>query len=196
MILKREGQGTNGQLSRMSQKFSLSQWFADKANIEKGGILMTGNERMNYEIKKDKAQSSTSTKNFFIGTLIGAAVGSLTALLLAPKSGKELRVDLNNQAYQLRDRTDHIRESVSIKGNELTSTVKDKTTAISKKVSEQSVGLVKKVKGLTSEIEADSTANPVDELFEQNKRTKSDIQKKLEETKRAFDETESKFNTK
>ncbi|KAA9027625.1 YtxH domain-containing protein [Niallia endozanthoxylica] len=137
-----------------------------------------------------------STKNFLIGTLIGAAVGSLTALLLAPKSGKELRVDLNNQAYQLRDKTDHIRESVSIKGNELTSTVKDKTTAISKKVSEQSVGLVKKVKGLTSEIEMDSTANPVDELFEQNKHTKSDIQKKLEETKRAFDETESKFNTK
>jgi len=157
---------------------------------------MAGNERMNYEIKKDKAESGMSTKDFLIGTLIGAAVGSLTALLLAPKSGKELRVDLNNQACQLREKTDHIRESVSLKGNGFTSTVKDKTTSISKKVSEQSVDLVKKVKGLTSEIERDSTVNPVDELFERNQHTTSDIQKKLEETKRAFDETESKFNTK
>lgn len=156
---------------------------------------MAGNERMNYELKKDKSDSHMSTKDFLIGTLIGAAVGSLTALLLAPKSGKELRVDLNNQAWQLRDKTDHIRESVSIKGNELTSSVKDKTTAISKKVSEQSVDLVKKVKGLTSEIETEPSTNPVDELFEQNNHSESDIQRKLEETKRAFDETESKFNT-
>lgn len=157
---------------------------------------MTGNERMNYDLKKDKSDSRVSTKDFLIGTLIGAAVGSLTALLLAPKSGKELRGDLNNQAYLLREKTDHIRESVSIKGNELTSTVKDKTTAISKKVSEQSVDLVKKVKGFTTDAETNSSNNPVDELFEHNKHSESDIQKKLEETKRAFDETESKFNSK
>ncbi|WP_394235592.1 YtxH domain-containing protein [Niallia oryzisoli] len=157
---------------------------------------MAGNERMNYELKKDKSsESRMSTKDFLLGSLIGAAVGSLTALLLAPKSGKELRVDLNNQAYQLREKTDHIRESVSIKGNELTSTVKDKTSAISRKVSEQSVDLVKKVKGFASESETDASTNPVDELFERNNHSESDIQKKLEETKRAFDETESKFNT-
>ncbi|WP_338449139.1 YtxH domain-containing protein [Niallia oryzisoli] len=157
---------------------------------------MAGNERMNYELKKDKTDSRMSTKDFLIGTLIGAAVGSLTALLLAPKSGKELRGDLNNQAYLLREKTDHIRESVSIKGNELTSTVKDKTTAISKKVSEQSVDLVNKVKGLTTDAETKPVTNPVDELFEQTTHSESDIQKKLEETKRAFDETESKFNSK
>ncbi|WP_071393809.1 YtxH domain-containing protein [Bacillus tuaregi] len=154
---------------------------------------MAGNERMNYE-KKDKTDSRISTKDFIIGSLIGAAVGSLTALLLAPKSGREIRDDLNHQAYRLREKTDHIRESVTIKGTELTSSVKDKTSAISKKVSEQSVDLVKKVKGQKTDEEADASTNPVDELFAQNNHSESDIQKKLEETKRAFDETESKFN--
>ncbi|MCQ6274419.1 YtxH domain-containing protein [Bacillus sp. V3B] len=153
---------------------------------------MAGNERNYYESNKER-ENNINAKDFLIGTLVGGIVGSLAALLLAPKSGKELRDDLNNQAYVVREKTDHLRESAMIKGTELTSTVKDKTTAISKKVSEQSADIVKKVKGLKADGDEpiDST-NPVDELFDQS--SKSDIQKELEETKKAFDETESKIN--
>lgn len=38
--------------------------------------------------------SSDYTKGFIIGALIGGAAGAITALLLAPKSGAELRKDI------------------------------------------------------------------------------------------------------
>jgi gas vesicle protein len=154
---------------------------------------MVGNERSHYESKKE-TENQLNTKDFLIGTLVGGLVGSLVALLLAPKSGKELRGDLNSQTYVVREKTDQLRESAMIKGTELTSTIKDKTTVISKKVVEQSADIVKKVKALNSDGENGTleSVNPVDELFDQS--PKSDIQKKLEETKKAFDETESKIN--
>ena len=74
----------------------------------------------------------------------------LTALFLAPKSGKELRGDLNGQAYLLREKTESLRETAIEKGSEITSTVKDKTSALSKKVSEQSA-IVNKVKGIKAD---------------------------------------------
>ena len=155
---------------------------------------MAGTERNTFESSQTKTEDHINAKDFIIGTLVGGIVGTLAALLLAPKSGKELRGDLNSQAYLLREKTDQLRDAAMMKSSELTSTVKDKTTAISKKVSEQSADLVKKVKGFKCEGElgqVDET-NPVDDLFEPN--LQSDIQQKLEETKKAFDETESKIN--
>jgi len=145
-------------------------------------------ERSSYEA--DKKEDGIHTKDFIIGAITGAVIGSLAALLFAPKSGKEMRQDFNSQAYTFKDKTDHLRTSAITKGNELTSVVKDKTTAISKKVSEQSADLVKKVKGLKVMDESEES-NPIDQLFDQD--PKSEIQRKLDETKKAFDETESKM---
>src|SRR4051794_34483165 len=156
--------------------------------------MMTGNERNSFESVQEHGDNLINAKDFLIGTLVGGIVGALTALFLAPKSGKELRGDLNDQAYLLREKTDHLRETAFEKSSELTSTVIDKTSAISKKVSEQSAGLVNKVKGLKSEVEDEQSDrdNPIDQLFQPN--VESDIQQRLEETKKAFDETESKIN--
>ncbi len=155
---------------------------------------MTGNERNSFESVQEHGDNHINAKDFLIGTLVGGIVGALTALFLAPKSGKELRGDFNDQAYLLRGKTDHLRETAFEKSSELTSTVIDKTSAISKKVSEQSAGLVNKVKGLKSEggDEQSNGGNPIDQLFEPN--VDSDIQRRLEETKKAFDDMESKIN--
>ena len=153
-----------------------------------GGIIV-GNHERSYE--SDKRDDGIHAKDFIIGALTAPIVGSLTALLFAPKSGRELRHDLNNQAYTLRDKTDHLRTSAISKGSELTSSVKDKTTEISRKVSEQSVDLVSKVRKMKQdEAETDDT-NPIDELFEHE--PQSEIQRKLDETKKAFDDTENKL---
>ena len=50
--------------------------------------------------------NNMNTKDFVIGALIGGIVGAASALLLAPKSGKELRQDLNHQA--LSDQSSHL----------------------------------------------------------------------------------------
>jgi|1185.fasta_scaffold1127107_1 gas vesicle protein len=156
--------------------------------------MMAGNERNSYESVQDQSNNHINTKDFLIGTLVGGIVGALTALFLAPKSGKELREDLNDQAYLLREKTESLRETAIEKSSEITSTVKDKTSALSKKVSEQSQGLVNKVKGIKADVEDEQSEgeNAIDQLFETD--VNSDIQQKLEETKKAFDETESKIN--
>jgi gas vesicle protein len=156
--------------------------------------MMAGNERNSYESVQDQSNNHINTKDFLIGTLVGGIVGALTALFLAPKSGKELREDLNDQAYLLREKTESLRETAIEKSSEITSTVKDKTSALSKKVSEQSQGLVNKVKGIKADVEDEQSEgeNTIDRLFETD--VNSDIQQKLEETKKAFDETESKIN--
>ena len=155
---------------------------------------MAENERNSYESVQDQSNNHINTKDFLIGTLVGGIVGALTALFLAPKSGKELRGDLNDQAYLLREKTESLRETAIEKSSEITSTVKDKTSALSKKVSEQSQGLVNKVKGIKVGVEDEQSEgeNAIDQLFETD--VNSDIQQKLEETKKAFDETESKVN--
>ncbi len=42
--------------------------------------------------------------NFVAGFLLGAAVGAIAALLLAPKSGRELRESLAEEGKKLKDR--------------------------------------------------------------------------------------------
>jgi gas vesicle protein len=43
----------------------------------------------------------SKSSNFIAGAFLGAAVGSILALLFAPKSGEELRKDLQEKADQI-----------------------------------------------------------------------------------------------
>lgn len=45
------------------------------------------------------------TKGFLLGALAGGVIGSITALLLAPKPGKELRQDISAGAQRMGDTT-------------------------------------------------------------------------------------------
>lgn len=44
------------------------------------------------------------TKGFVLGALIGGTIGGLAALLLAPKSGEELRKDLADRSEEMYDK--------------------------------------------------------------------------------------------
>lgn len=59
---------------------------------------------------------------FLLGTIFGAAVAGITALLYAPKSGKELRNDLNQQANMAKDSAKDYMDIAKEKGNELKET--------------------------------------------------------------------------
>jgi gas vesicle protein len=43
--------------------------------------------------------------NFFAGLLVGGFLGGLTGLLLAPKSGRELRADIRTTGQRTREET-------------------------------------------------------------------------------------------
>src|SRR5699024_11997693 len=59
-----------------------------------------------------------NSKDFIIGTLIGGIVGAGVALFLAPKSGKELRGDLNQGAMQVKDRAYEWKDVAKEKGED------------------------------------------------------------------------------
>src|SRR5690625_506984 len=96
-----------------------------------------------------------NSKDFIIGTLIGGIVGAGVALFLAPKSGKELRGDLNQGAMQVKDRAyewkdvaqdkgDDLKEKAYVKGSELKKKAVDQTSELTKTVSQKTKDLTKK----------------------------------------------------
>lgn len=149
--------------------------------------------------KNDYNRDSINSKDFMIGALIGGIVGAATALFLAPKSGKELRCDLNDGAKYLSLKTEKIRKTAMEKGAELTEVAKAKTNSLGETVSKQTVSLKENVKKLqrkespqsvntrtsSTEVSASNTdSTPVNE---------NQVKKKLEEAENALTETENKL---
>ncbi|MGG0717370.1 YtxH domain-containing protein [Robertmurraya massiliosenegalensis] len=139
--------------------------------------------------QRDKTESGVNTKDFLIGAFIGGIVGAATALFLTPKSGKDIRNNLTEQAHSIKIKTDHLREAAVMKGSELAEVAKEKTNTIGQTVSKQSNQILNKMKALKPSGELREDEKEVAPTSEQ-----SDIQRKLEETKRAFDETEHQLN--
>ena len=70
--------------------------------------------------------NSGYTKGFVIGAIIGGAVGAVTALLLAPKSGAELRKDLADKSSEIYNKaTDYLSNVESNVGESVQNTVNE-----------------------------------------------------------------------
>lgn len=120
----------------------------------------------------NKNEDGINSKDFLIGTLVGSMVGAAAALLLAPKSGKDLRSDLNNQTSSLRE-----------KGNEFASIALEKSSNLAKQVSDQSSQVAGKVKDFKGSIKIGGTSSqenptvptavpdPASETTEENQET-------------------------
>lgn len=160
--------------------------------------MMSNQDRQeNESTQVAKNEDSINTKDFVIGALIGGIVGAGTALLLAPKSGKELISDINTQASQLKEKSSHIADTAKVKGtewvqvakeksNEIVQSAKEKSSDLQQTVSKQSADMKDKIKQMTAKDDA---------VAEENAPTsEAEAQKRLEETKVAFDQTEEKVN--
>jgi gas vesicle protein len=166
---------------------------------------MNTQERTQFDSNQVKTEENINTKDFMIGALIGGMVGAATALFLAPKSGKELQSDLSEKAAILKEKSGQYRETAMTKGTELANAAKEKTNVLTQTVTKQSNQLVNKVKSLkdqngqtsangTAEEEAEAINNETFQAEGNAPVNDAEIQMKLEETKKAFDETEQKYN--
>jgi gas vesicle protein len=155
---------------------------------------MTQNQNQNQQTNDN---NNINSKDFMIGTLIGGIVGAATALLLAPKSGKDLRNDLNEQAVVLKEKSGQWKDTAVEKSNELAAVAKEKSAALSKTVQEQSNTVKDKFKSYRTKNDPEDV---IDELQEVPVGDATPVQEpdnvnqKLEETKKAFDETEKTYN--
>jgi gas vesicle protein len=155
---------------------------------------MMNREQNQYDLNGTTRESNNS-RDFVTGAIVGGLAGALAALLLAPKSGKELRGTLNEQTSTLKS-----------KGIDLASVAKEKAGGLKETVTQQSSTLVNKVKdiknqnGMASQVEEGELQEVPTSMAETSSMenthtaTGEEIQKKLEETQKAFDETETKLN--
>lgn len=110
------------------------------------------------ENQNNNNSNSINTKDFVIGSLIGGIVGATMALVLAPKSGKELRGDINQGAHQAKNRASDWKDTAQEKGSdwrdkayttgsELRRKAMDSTAQLSKSASVKTKELTNSVKG-------------------------------------------------
>ena len=64
-------------------------------------------------------------KGFIIGAFFGSVVGGISALLLAPKSGKKLRKDISRKYHDVSDKTHDVVSGVSDRCSDLCDRAKD-----------------------------------------------------------------------
>jgi gas vesicle protein len=69
--------------------------------------------------------NGSTTKAFLLGAIIGGTVGALTALLFAPKSGRELRRDIVDGSTDMYDRASDFVSSTIQEGKQKAQTIVD-----------------------------------------------------------------------
>lgn len=93
------------------------------------------------------------------GIIIGSIVGAATALLMAPKSGKELRDDINHQVGTLKEKSGEWKETVMEKGTEITTTAKEKTDQLRQVAMEKGSNVTEMVKDKAEQLRGNDSNN-------------------------------------
>jgi gas vesicle protein len=78
--------------------------------------------------------STTKSRGLLLGTLIGGAIGAVSAFLLAPKSGAKLRKDIATKYRVINDKMQKIAVTAGDKAQEIASSVGQKTQDIEDKI--------------------------------------------------------------
>ncbi|AIF43173.1 YtxH domain-containing protein [Virgibacillus sp. SK37] len=125
------------------------------------------------------SNSNINTKDFIIGTLIGGIVGVSAALLLAPKSGKDLRSDINDGATQMKGKASEFKDTAQEKGyhwkdkayttgSELKKRAMDTTSQLTKNASDKTKELTKTVQSKLQDkrIKEDEALEAAEEVAE------------------------------
>lgn len=80
---------------------------------------------------EEKVEQVESKKGkFLLGTMIGAAVGAASALLLTPKSGAKLREDISDKYDTVNKKTQQYATEAGRKTQEMANNVKRQTTEL------------------------------------------------------------------
>jgi gas vesicle protein len=156
-------------------------------------------EMSNEEMNRD----GINTKDFLIGTLIGGIVGATTALFLAPKSGRELREDITDQATQLKERTDNWKQQATDFSTDLAEQAREKSNQLTKAITEQTQQVMDKVKQLkdkNGDVSSD-LQDQVQEIISEaataiesgSDEMTDEVKKKLEDTKAALEDVEKQL---
>jgi gas vesicle protein len=127
-------------------------------------------------------------KDFLMGAVVGGLLGAMAALLLAPKSGRELRQDITEQYGTISEKTQQIANTVSEKTQQIASTVGEKTANIAKTATTHTTEWVDKAKDVAGTVK-DVAGTVIDEV-----KTWSEKRKQAGENTESTGEVESESN--
>lgn len=94
---------------------------------------------------------SKNNSGFFLGALFGAAVAGVTALLYAPKSGKELRADLQDELDTLLERASDYSDYAVERGVEMYDAASEATEDIKVNLKESAQNFKSQMNDLSKE---------------------------------------------
>lgn len=129
--------------------------------------------------ERSKEYHQSSTKDFLLGALIGGVVGAATALLLTPKSGKEIRSTFHD-----------IKDVTLSKGSELVAVAKESKAIFTNKTSSVKQ-IMNKEKDLSEKEEYTTEIKYVP--IEPYQTSHEELQRKLEEAQKALEQEEQKL---
>lgn len=115
-------------------------------------------------------------RDFLVGTIIGAAVGASLALLFAPKSGRELREDINTGTVQVRERASEWKDIAQSKGLEWKDIAQAKGQEWKEMATEKGSELKQKTQEITSNVQT-----KIQEMKNKDEQTES-VEKSAVET--------------
>ncbi len=101
-----------------------SDW-ASKAKTIVSGLTKAVKGWMSEE---EEVETKETTKDLFMGGLIGGVLGAAVGLLLAPKSGEKLRRDLANTYEDVAERTQDFTENMAKRGKSFAKTARSQTS--------------------------------------------------------------------
>lgn len=128
-----------------------------------------------------------SKKELMIGAVAGSVLGAVTALLFAPKTGKELRSDLADGAKRATEKTQEAALHAAEKSKELVATISSATQEAAETVGRQTSEIASRVKNVKEQLgQVDWTGQPkvVTHSVSEAVEGKEDTAQKVEEEAR------------
>ncbi|TDF95794.1 YtxH domain-containing protein [Paenibacillus piri] len=98
-------------------------------------------------------------KDLLIGAVIGTVLGAVTALLLAPKSGRELRADISEGVQNVTEKTQQVAGTVADKSKQIAGTISEKTQQAVQSLGRQTSEWTEKAKGTAQYWKTGKSAN-------------------------------------
>ncbi|MDF2962718.1 MAG: hypothetical protein K0S39_4453 [Paenibacillus sp.] len=85
-------------------------------------------------------------KDLLVGAVVGTLLGAVTALLFAPKSGRELRADISEGVHSVSEKTQQAAGTVADKSKQIAGTISDKTQQAVQTIGRQTSDWTERVK--------------------------------------------------
>ncbi|MBS4173848.1 YtxH domain-containing protein [Bacillus sp. FJAT-49736] len=106
----------------------------------------------NTEMNRSEMHEKIDAKTFLIGAIVGGVFGAATALLLTPKSGKEIRGGLSGQFDSLKNKSNQLKTIASEKGTEFIALTKEKSSQLRDMTIDKGTNIAETVKEKTKHL--------------------------------------------